>query len=184
MNTKNERVVEELSKALDQLKFARVAALSETGDLQAIMRTFLQHEARRIARKLGERHSRSQQLNARLKANLQIVNTLAVEREIYQVEVPEVAEDEALVHGRVVDENGRGIAGLVVCLVDECGTPIRDVEGSTTDTTGYYPITLDPDLTDRVCKKHKTGIFLAVFTSKGQLLYRQPRPLALTKARA
>jgi hypothetical protein len=52
MNTKNERVVEELSKALDQLKSARVAALSETGDLQAIMRTFLQHEARRIARKL------------------------------------------------------------------------------------------------------------------------------------
>lgn len=181
MNTKNERVVEELSKVLDQLKSARVAALSEAGDLRAIMHTFLQHEARRIARKLGERHPRSQQLNALLKANLHIVNTLIVERETYQVVVPDVAEDAALVHGRVVDENGRGIAGLRVCLLDQGGQPISEAEPPATDTTGYYAITLDPALIDCLREQLSKGAFLALFTGRGKLIYRDPKPLEITK---
>lgn len=181
MSTEIDCVQEEFSKNLDQLKIARIDGLREIGDVRAITHTFLQHEARRIARKLGERHPRSQKLDAQMKANLQIINTLSVEHELYQVEVPDVAEDAALVHGRVVDENGRGISGLVVYLVDERGTPIGGVEGSTTGPTGYYAIILDSDVTGRLCKPHEGAVVLAVFTGNGRVLFRHPKPLALTE---
>ncbi|MGH9906812.1 MAG: carboxypeptidase-like regulatory domain-containing protein [Pyrinomonadaceae bacterium] len=181
MSAQIDCVQEEFSKNLDQLKTSRTDGLRETGDLRAIMHTLLQHEARRIGSKLGERHPRTQQLNAQLKPNLEIINTLAVERELYQVEVPDVAEDAALVHGRVVDENGRGISFLVVGLLDEDGTPMRGVAESTTDTTGYYAIILGPDVTGRLCKPDEGAVFLAVFTGEGRLLFRHPKPLALTK---
>lgn len=181
MSTSVDRVVEELSKVLEDLHKTRLAALSETRDVQVMMRTFLQREEKRLMSRLGERHPRVQQLNAQLKINLQLVNRLAVEHEVYRVEVPQVAEEAALVHGRVVDENLRGIAGLLVCLVDERGTPIKDVEGSTTDTTGYYAITLDSELTDRACETHVAGVFLAVLSRTGRLLHRHPKPLALSK---
>jgi hypothetical protein len=153
MSTQIDCVQEEFSKNVDQLKIARIDGLRDIGDLRVIVHTFLQHEARRVARKLGERHPRSLKLDAQMKANLQIIDTLSVEREVYRVEVPGVAEDAALLHGRVVDENGREISGLVVYLVDERGTPIGGVEGSTTDTAGYYAIIIDPDLTSVVSKK-------------------------------
>jgi hypothetical protein len=177
MNRQTDGVSEELSRGLDELRDLGVSALSESRDVQTALQSLLQHEARRIERKLGRQHPRCQRLAVRLKANLELINGLEVERQVRQVKVPDVAGDAALVHGRVMDENGRGIAGLVVCLVDGRCTPIREAEGATTDATGYYAITLNRPVSASVSRQQAAGVFLGVFTARGRLVHRELKAL-------
>ncbi len=179
MQARTDCLAEKFAKNLDRLRTARVDALTQAMDTQLMLRTLLQHEVRRMEKKLGAEHPRTQGLRARLQANRGQINALAVERERFQVKVPDVAEDGALIHGRVVDEEGRGIAGLMVCLVERSGVPIANMDEPITDTSGYFAITLDPEAIDRLRKVHEAGVFLAVFTVKRRLVHQQPKPLAL-----
>ena len=179
MTSPTDYVSEELRKGLAALQGSRVNTLSASRDLQVMMRALLQHEARRIEQKLGRQHPRSQRLHVRLQTSLDVLNTLEVERQLTQVQVPNVADQVAFIHGRVVDENRRGFAALVVCLVDGRTTPIREVEAAMTAPTGYYALTLESAVIDSIGKKYPTGVFLAVFTAKGRFVHRERQPLPL-----
>ncbi|MCZ6711532.1 MAG: PASTA domain-containing protein [Gammaproteobacteria bacterium] len=181
MPSSNDCVRDEFPKHLGQLKAERITALGEAAQVQVMMQSLLQHEALRIENKLGKQHPRSRQLKARVQSNLQLVNALELERELTRIEVPEVADDAALVHGRVVDEDERGIEKLVVCLVNDAGAPIRDTGEPTTDASGYHAFTLDPKLVDRLIEEHEAGVFLAVFTPRRRLVHQEPKPLALAR---
>jgi hypothetical protein len=174
-------VADEFENALGELKRERLAALGEAAGVRAAMQSLLQHEARRIESKLGPEHPRTQQLKARLQSNLQLVLTLEVERQLMRVDVPEVAGEGALVHGRVADEDGLGIEGLMVRLVDRSGEAAREAIEPATDASGYFAFVLDPETVDGLIKQHPDSIFLAVLTRRQRLVYRQPRPLALAR---
>jgi hypothetical protein len=145
------------------------------------MQTLLQHEARRSEGKLGAQHPRTQQLYARLESNLQLVRTFEVEGQLMRIEVPEVGEDGALVHGRIADEHELGIERLTVCLVDRSGAPVPETREPMTDASGYFAIVMASEIVDRLTKQYPDGIFLAVFTLRRRLVHRQPKPLALER---
>jgi hypothetical protein len=181
MATRNDSVADQFEKALGELKLERLTAMDAAGEIHIAMQSLLQHEAQRIANKLGAEHPRSQQLKASLQSNAQRFRQLEVERQLLRINVPEVADEGALVHGRIVDEDDFGVERLTLCLVDRAGAPVQETGEPTTDRSGYFAIVLDPEMVDRLIKRHPDGIFLAIFTSRQRLLHRQLKPLALAR---
>jgi len=181
MATTNDSVTDKFENALGELKLERLAALGEAIGVQVAMQSLLQHEAQRIESKLGPQHPRTQRLKAGVQSNLQLALTLEVERQLVRIDVPEVAEEGALVHGRIVDEDDLGIEGLTVCLVDRSGESARETGESKSDGSGYFAIALHPETVDRLIKRYPDEIFLAVFTARRRLLHRQPKPLSLAR---
>ncbi|HWP42963.1 MAG TPA: PASTA domain-containing protein [Blastocatellia bacterium] len=174
-------VAHEFDKALRELKRERLAALEEAATAQLLLHSMLQHEALRIENKLGREHPRTRQLKAGLQTRLQLARALEIERQVIGIEVPEVADEAALVHGRIVDEDGLGIGRLIVCLVEGSGEPVREAGESTSDASGYFAIAIEPEALDRLLKQYPEGIFLAVFASKRRALHQEPAPLALAR---
>src|SRR5262247_2074225 len=130
---------------LRQLKNERLAALSGAVDTQVVMQAFFQHEARRLEKKLGAQHPRVRQMKSRLKSNLQIINSLEIERQLARIEGAQVEGEAALVHGRIADDDGLGIEGLTVCLTDQSAIPIRGASEAVTDASGYFAFVIEPE---------------------------------------
>lgn len=172
-------VTEELRADMERLGNVRSESLGSSAQLEIMTRVFLQHEARRVEAKLGPRHPRTARLRARLESGAAIARALEVERQVYRIKVPDVTGEAALVHGRTVDDQGRGIAGLLVCLLDATGTPLGEVPDATTDDSGYFAHPLDPELLGRLLETQEDGIFLGTFTPRGQPVHRSRKPLAL-----
>lgn len=175
----NDSVSDKFQNGLDQLTLERLTTLSEATEVQDSMQLLLQEETRRIGRKLGEQDPRTQQLSARLQANLELGHTLKLERQLMQIKVPEVAEKGTLIHGRIVDEDELGIDRLTVCLVDHSGTPTREIGEPTSNGSGYFAIPLEPEVVERLIKRHPDGVFLAVLTPRRRPVHQEPKPLAL-----
>jgi hypothetical protein len=181
VGNENDSVTNEFQNDLSGLRLQRLAALGEAARVQVSMHSLLQYEAQRIERKLGPQHTRTRQLQARRQSSVQLACALELKRQLTQIDMPEVADDGALVHGRIVDEDGLGIARLTVCLVDRSGTPTRDTGEPTSDASGYFAIPLGPEAVDRLNKQHPEGISLAVLTPRRRPVHQEPRPLALAR---
>ena len=172
-----------LIKSLRQLKSERLAALSGAVNTQVAMQAFFQHEARRLEKKLGAQHPRVRQMKSRLKSNLQVINSLEIERQLSRIEAPQVEGEAALIHGRIADEGGRGIDGLTVCLMYQSAIPIRGASEAVTDASGYFAFVLEPETVDSLnAAASRAGIFLGVLTNRRRLVYQQPNPLALARS--
>lgn len=179
--TTGDSVSSRFESDLGDLKLERITATGEAAATQVSVLSLLQHEVLRIETKLGSRHPRTVELKARLQANLQVVHALEVERQLARIEVPEIVQDGALIHGRIADEDGLGIDRLSVALVVRSDAPTRETYEQATDASGYFAITLDPEAVDRLIKQYQDGIFLAVFTPRGRLLHQEAKPLALAR---
>jgi len=94
-------IVNQLLKNLNDVTAKRSTILGNFKEMQVIHRLLLQHEKRRLSRKLGTDHPRVQALKTRLNKNLKILGDLEVELEIANIKVPEVEENDVLIHGRV-----------------------------------------------------------------------------------
>jgi hypothetical protein len=181
MATTDDIVRNGLTNYLGLLKSERLAALSGAVGVQVTMQAFFHHEAQRLEKKLGAQHLRVLQIKSRLKSNLQLINSLEVECQLAQIEAAPVEGEAALVHGRIVDEDGLGIKGLTVGIVDQSGNPVRDISESVTDKSGYFAFALEPETVDNLIATYRTGIFTGVFTNPKRLAYQQPNPLKLAR---
>jgi len=96
----------------------------------------LGREARRLAFKYGATSTAATEAAARAEAQRTFTVAAQATAERSQVPVMDVADDRAVVHGRVVDASGRGRPGLVVTAREE-----SEKKGSTqekTDDGGYF----------------------------------------------
>src|SRR5712691_7841405 len=121
--TTDDSVSDKFHSALGDLQLQQRGGAEQIEAAQVSMLSLLQHETLRIETRLGSQHPRTLQLKSRLQSSLQTITTLQVERQIASIQVPEVTENGALVHGRIVDEDGLGIDSLLVSLVDQSGAP-------------------------------------------------------------
>lgn len=173
--------VENLHETLIKLRDGRIEALNDLKEIQIASRTLLQYEALRLEKRFGKEHPRTRHLKARLEQNLEVINDLEVEAEIARIKIPEVSQDEALIHGRVVDKNYRGISGLAVLMTDKGGEKLIDLGKSETDNSGYYSLVVKPDIMDRMSDVIERGIFLTVFTSKDRIVHRELESVKVAK---
>jgi len=174
-------VKQNTSRVLDATAAAQTDALLQTRNTQVTIGSFLQHEVRRLEKKLGTSHPRVQQLQASLNRNLQTVNCLDVELEIDSIQESQVDpnSNKTVIHGRVVDQSNRGISGVNVSLRNPSGTVIRSVKTVETDSSGYYALEIDEKSFNELENLAQEGLFIAVSTRKGKQLYQQPQPLQL-----
>jgi len=172
-----------LINSLRKQKSDRLAALSGAVNTQVAMQAFFQHEALRLEKKLGAQHPRVRQMKSRLKSNLQVINSLEIERQLSRIETPQVEGETALIHGRIADEDGLGIEGLTVRLMDQSAIPIRGATEAVTDASGYFAFVIEPETVDSLnAAAPRAGIFLGVLTNRRRLAYQQPNPLTLARS--
>jgi hypothetical protein len=157
---------------------ANIDALQQVQDVQVVMGSLLQHEAKRLEKKLGRENRRVQQIQSTIKRNQAISRDLEVEREIAKIRVPEVDEKDSLIHGRVVDENRRGWSGLTVYLANSQGNTIGALGNAQTQDSGYYALTIKGEMLGQVASIRE-GVFVVICNSKGELIYRHKDLLKL-----
>ncbi len=170
---------EEVLKAFTQAGAANINALQQVRDVQVVMGSLLQHEAKRLEKKLGRENGRVQQVQASVKQNQAITTNLEVELEIAKIRVPEINPEDSLIHGRIVDENRRGFSGLVVSLADAQGNIIHALGKAQTQDSGYYALPIKAEMLNELAESIRKGIFVVVCNSKGELIYRQKDPVML-----
>jgi hypothetical protein len=172
-------VLTKITEAFGELGSANIDALQQVRDVHAFMGPLLQHEARRLEKKLGKDNPRVQQIQTSSQQNQTLVRDLAVELEIAKIRAPEVDPKDSLIQGRVVDENRRGWSGLTVSLVNTRGQIVRALGSAQTQVSGYYALPIQAEVLKQVAESIKEGVFVVVCNTKGELIYRQKDPLIL-----
>ncbi len=170
-----------LEELFTGLRDGRLEALSEVQEIQVMGRVLLQNEAARMDRKLGKNHPRTRSLRTSLEQNLGSISDLGIELETSSISPPGVEERQTLVHGRVVDENGRGVPGLFVSVADEGGRILHFLGRSQTDAFGYYALVIDPDALRRESRAVESGVFVTVGTGQDELIHRKFEPLEISE---
>jgi hypothetical protein len=171
----------ELQESLKLIADERLTAINDLQETQVVRLTYLQHEEKRIEKKLGKDHVRTGQLKARVENHFGILKNLRVESEIARIKIPEISEDDTLVHGRLIDENHWGIGGLFVYMTDERGKPIASLGRSETDVSGYYFLVIDPKTFKKMANVIEAGVFLSVGTKRGKIIHREFESVKMTE---
>lgn len=169
--TNQDQVGSQLLQALALVSGAQMEGLQQTRDTQVTLGALLQTEAQRLEKKYGSDHGRIQQINASLVRNATTVKDLEVELEIATIRPPEVDGKAALVQGRVSDQNGQGIAGLIVFLGNEEGKPFRFLGAAETELSGYFALTIAPDALPKLAEAAPNGVVLVVGTPQNKVVY-------------
>ena len=155
----------------------KIAPLKELQKFQILRYELLQLETKRLARKLGKGHPQIQQLKARTSEQLHTLNHIEKDLELSKIRVPDVPEDGALVHGRVLDKRtGLGIVGLIVFAQDDNEKPLRAFGKVETNTSGYYALQLAKDLLKKLEEK---DVYLTIATRQRKIIHQETKPLAL-----
>lgn len=113
--------------AFDQLRLARRA-----------VGTGVEREQARLARKHGADHPRVAALAARAAFNQGMVKDITLEAARARTDIPDVGENEWVLHGYVRDAQLRGVANLTVALYDEAGEWQSGLGHACTEKSGYF----------------------------------------------
>ena len=172
-------VTQKILESFNKAGSANINTLQQVRDVQVVMGSLLQHETKRLEKKLGKKNLRVQQVQASIKRNQTITRDLEVELEIAKIRVPEVDPKDSLIHGRIVDENRRGWRGLAVYLADVRGNIVHALGKAQTDVSGYYALPIPAETLKQLAKFIKEGVLVVVCNSKGELIYRHKDPVML-----
>jgi hypothetical protein len=168
-----------LEELFASLEDSRSEALDEVKELQIMSRVLLQNEAVRLEKKFGGDHPRTQALRSSLEQNLNNITEFTAGTQIAAITVPKVDENQTLIHGRVIDEELRGVGGLFMSTEDEEGRTLTPLGRSETDASGYYALVIEPDALEKVSEAAKEGVFLTVRTRKDEVVHREFNPLRI-----
>lgn len=170
-----------LEELFASLEDSRSETLDEVKELQILSRVLLQNEAARLDKEFGRDHPRTRALRSSLEQNLNNIMGLTVETQIAAITIPKVDENQTLIHGRVIDEEFRGVGELFVSIEDEEGRTLTPLGRSETDASGYYALVVDPDALEKVSEAAREGVFLTVRTSKDEVVHREFNPLSIAE---
>lgn len=146
-------MIDEALKATYQmLEEENLNSLLEIRELQILEQALFQHEAERLKREFGEDHPRTLEIMSRLRQNQELIDKIEVSLEMALIRVPEAKENEAIIHGRVTDENLRGIRGLVVYLENAKWDILREMREPETSAQGYYSFVVDEKAVETISR--------------------------------
>lgn len=168
-----------LEEALTSIRVSGEEALKNLRDLQVLQGTLLQHETARLKKRHGTDSPRVQHLEQALKHNREQLKNLNLQVEVTNIKVPEMEEEGALLHGRVVDEAHRGYPGLAIVMESEEGKLLRTYGTAKTDASGYYALPLSMEVVSKLIEGKLAPAYFAVRDRKGKALYREFEPFSI-----
>jgi hypothetical protein len=165
----DKQALDGVADGITQLDDQRLAELKNEKQLQEIKNEVINREAKRLAAKHGDNHPRVQKLQLRSNYNQSMFTGLDKEIEKASSKKEPLPVNAWRLNGKVIDKKEQPVPEITVFLADEDKNPIREVENSITDKTGYYSLTINEELIDRA-QKEKWYLTAA---NKKQVLYHE-----------
>ena len=101
-----------MTKIAADLEAFELKGLQELIEIQQIKQALIGREANRLTSHLGAEHRTVQKLRRRAAQSKDLLGRLQVKLEIAEIEIPEVGDNELLIHGRMMDEKLLGQKGF------------------------------------------------------------------------
>ena len=180
---KAERKVPAVDQILKDLNNYELDGLREIREIQELRKVLVKIEYDQIQSVHGEEHQDFERLSREIEKSENFINLLDTKREMAEIQVAEIKPDEALVHGRVVDEHLRGRKGLFVHLEDDQGKHVPEIKPVSTDSAGYYAFKFDAEMLSKGIIDDSSDLFFAVRDKAGKLFHREPVTLSLDKGK-
>jgi hypothetical protein len=179
METKNnEETIKDLQDKLKDVEKERLKLIKDFKDIQMGIRPLLENEKKRLIKKYGMAHPRTQRIEAKVVHNINMVRHFDVELQIAEIKEPEVKKNEMLIHGRITSKQLLGIKNLSVYLTDRRGKKLTHLGSPETDPSGYYSFLIYPEEIEKI---KNIEIFLTVCDEKGKTLYQHPESLKISE---
>lgn len=172
MSEAHSESIAEVARLLSGEKELREAFLRNLNELQITRLSLFEHEIQSL-RQRDQYDPRLELLDENVQGAKLFLKAIRNELAIGMISVPKTKEGEAIVHGRIMDENGNGKANCEVSLVTE-GEPLNVIGKS--DDSGYYSIVLPSS----VVKKAEGKDFDVYVRSKGFLVDKSSSPIKIT----
>lgn len=167
--------VDRLKNVLKRHEGANREAVRELTELQLFNRVLLEREAKRLKSKLGSDHPRTKAIADGLKQNLNVINSLENEFELSRLKVPEVSKDDTLLHGRIADEYGRGVAGVKIILKSSAGDRLSAAD-IITDESGYFSYKFEPAAMEKIADEK---VNITIVDNQGEIIHQPHEPLRM-----
>lgn len=173
----DKEIFEKLDFAFDGLDSERAKGLQRLKIFHLIKNDGAVREKNRLKAKYGAEHHRVKKLDERFTYNIGLSKELDVEIERTEITQPFFDINIWMVHGRVLDKEGKGISELTVSLYDEKGTRIEQLGYACTDERGYFAIRYkaDPEKGSEIPEDQK--LILTVTDANAKVLHKETEPL-------
>jgi hypothetical protein len=173
--TNEKETLDYIDDSADQLDEQRLAGLQEAKNTQLIKDEVSQREKTRLEAKHGNTHPEVQEAESRIAYNKQMYTGLNNEIEKASVKTEPIGSASWRAHGRVFDKENKPVKGVSVFCVDQNKRWIEILGNSCTNEMGYYSLTADEKIIDKIVKGQP--IFLAVSDKNKKIIYMSDEPL-------
>lgn len=163
----------ELKKILRERKDDIKSSHKLARDFSVLSSSLIQREGKRLAKKLGANHPRVVALKAKQKDIIKNIRT--TEKSFLRAATVNAtaAANEAVVVGRILDENRVGVENVKVYLVDDTGNKVAGAEGIITNSDGAYLFKLPEAAVVGGKGKAKPAYRVVVESSKANKIYEE-----------
>lgn len=176
----DEQILQRLDNSFTHLEDQRSDNLKRTQLLQTNKDNALKKEQTRLQKKYGVDHPRVIKINTRLDYNKAAIPEVKAEIERAEVKIPEFDPDTWMVHGRVMDSNGKALEGLTVSLSDKNNNSIPQLGHTCTDKRGYYALRYSVKEGQAPAFGENDNLYLTVTEPAHKLLHREIEPLQVS----
>ena len=146
-------------------------------DIPNIQHALVQHEVRRLEKKMGKDHPRVKNLRSNLARNTDVIRSFSPDVEKDPEEETAVPSDDSIIMGRLVDEKNIAMAGMTVDIEDETGRKIPNLGSVKTDDAGNFFLRIDPQNAEKVKNQVGGTGYLTVRDHKGKVVHQDAAPL-------
>jgi len=173
----DKEIFEKLDFAFDGLDSERAKGLQRLKIFHSIKNDGAVREQNRLKAKYGPEHPMVKKLDERLTYNIGLSKELDVEIERTEISQPFFDINTWMVHGRVLDKEGKGISELTMSLYDKKKVWVEELGHACTDDRGYYAIRyrVEPEREQEIPETRE--LFLTVTDSAFKVLHRETEPL-------
>lgn len=171
-----EEIFEKVDTAFNTLDKERLAGLERISLMHNIRDQAQQQEKARLTAKYGEDHPRVTKISNRLQYNQGARLELDYEIEKSKITLPDIDSNTWLVHGRVLDQDRKGVPDMTVSLYDENGQWVEELGHACTDERGYFALRYQvkdkkPDVPET------QPLYLTVTDEQQKIRHRETEPL-------
>jgi hypothetical protein len=177
--TNEKETLNYIDDSADQLDEQRLSGLQEEQHTQLIKDEVLQREKKRLEAKHGNTHPEVQEAESRTAYNKEMFTGLNKEIEKASIKTEPLPENAWRVNGRVFDQNNKPVKGVTVFLSDQNKRWIEILGNSCTTELGYYSLTADEKVLDKI-EKGKP-LYLAVSDKNKKIIYFATAPIFAAK---
>lgn len=161
LNWGEESFKHDLQEITEGVQADRAAALLQSRELQLAVQLVFQAEAARIGR-FAPDDLRVAAFTRGGQQALERAEMLEREAGLASVRVPMIKKTEALLHGRVTDEQDRAAGPVMVTLVDAQGKAVAGVAPVEADSAGYYALVVPAEVAGKLSPDSTFAVALAL----------------------